>query len=152
MGTETLDEYVALNEQLAALVEAGVPIETGLESGNQSPAATLERIQRSVARRVGRGETLDEALVGDDEVPSGYRSLVQIGLRSERSLAAGFDGAGRVATATDRIRYALDAALIYPLVVAVLAYAGTICLWIFFVISRTRCQMFYNIVTLKIGT
>jgi general secretion pathway protein F len=58
---------------------------------------------------------------------------VQIGLRSEKSLAAGFDGAGRVATATDRIRYALDAALIYQLVVAVLAYAGTICLCIFFV-------------------
>lgn len=133
MGTEILDKYTALNEQLAALVEAGVPIDAGLSNGRQTPAATLERIQRSVARRVGRGETLDEALAGDEEVPSGYRNLVQIGLHSQKNLAAGFDGASRVAVATDRIRHALDAALIYPLVVSVFAYAGTICLCIFFV-------------------
>lgn len=133
MGTETLDDYVALNEQLAALVAAGVPIDAGLENANRSAAATLERIQRSVTRRVGRGETLDEALAGDDEVPGGYRSLVRIGLHSQTNLAAGFDGASQVAGATDRIRYALDSALVYPLVVSVLAYAGTICLCVFFV-------------------
>lgn len=133
MGTEILDDFVALNEQLAALLDAGVPIEAGLPDGNQSPTATFERIQRSVARRVGRGETLEEALEGDDEVPTGYRSLVQIGLHSDKNLAAGFDGASRVAGAADRIRYALDSALVYPLVVSVLAYAGMICLCVFFV-------------------
>jgi general secretion pathway protein F len=134
MGTTSLENYQALNEQLAALVEAGVPIDTGLMPTGGSAAATLERIQSTVARRVGRGESLEEALQGDDqEVPSGYRSLVQLGLHGGGNLAAGFDGASRSARSADRTRYAFESALIYPLVVCVIAYAGLISMCMFFV-------------------
>jgi type II secretory pathway component PulF len=134
MESGPLDEYVALNEQLVALVDAGVPIDAGLATGGLSTAATLERIQSTVSRRVGRGETLDEALQGDEsEVPSAYRSLVRLGLHSHDTLAAGFDGASRVAGAADRVRYSVESALVYPLVVCVLAYAGMISLCVFFV-------------------
>ena len=60
-------------------------------------------------------------------MPSAYRSLVQIGLHSETNLAAGFDGAEpRRQLRPNRTRYALESALIYPLVVCVLVYAGMI--------------------------
>ncbi len=134
METASLDDYQALNEQLAALVEAGVPLDTGLPPAGGSAAATLERINVTVARRMGRGESLEEALEGDEqEVPGEYRSLVQLGLHGDSNLAAGFDGASRVASAADRTRYALESALVYPLVVCVVAYVGLISLCLFFV-------------------
>ena len=69
--TASINDYQALNEQLAALVEAGVPLDAGLPTSGGSAAAILERINVTVARRMGRGETLAEALEGDDqEVPA----------------------------------------------------------------------------------
>lgn len=133
METATLDDYLALNEQLAALVAAGVPLDVGLGPPDRSAAQALERINATVVRRVGRGESLAEALEGDDEdVPPSYRSLVQLGLHSG-NLATALDGSSRVAASVDSSRYALESACIYPLIVCLLVYAGLIGLCLFFV-------------------
>ena len=83
MPTASLDEFMALNDQLAALVEAGVPLDVDLGPRSQA-ASTLERINALVARRVSQGASLTAALETDDKLltPS-YRSMVQLGLRSD---------------------------------------------------------------------
>jgi type II secretory pathway component PulF len=134
MDHASLVDYQALNDQLAALVEAGVLVDVGLPTSNRSVIPALEQIDTTVSRRVGRGERLDEALQGDDEaVPPAYRSLVQLGLRSGDNLAAGFAGSSRTADAIDRTRYAFESAMIYPLSVCGLAYLGLIGLCLYFV-------------------
>ena len=138
MDTETLDEYQALNEQLSALVEAGVPLDVGLGSTDLPAAKAIERISATVVRRVSRGESLEQALQGDEhDVPPSYRSLVQLGLHSRSNLAAGFDGSNRVAEAVNRSSFVLETALIYPLIVCVLVYVGMIGLCLYFVPTLT---------------
>jgi general secretion pathway protein F len=126
MNTDSLDDFMAFNEQLAALIEAGVPLDVGLSQHEKSATKELERINATVVRRVSRGETLVEALSGDEQdVPAAYRSMVLHGLRTA-NLTAGLDGAVGVAGAVDDSRSALGSAIIYPLIVCTLAYAGLI--------------------------
>jgi hypothetical protein len=54
MSTASLDDFMALNDQVAALVEAGVPLDVDLGPPRQT-AATLERINALIARRVSQG-------------------------------------------------------------------------------------------------
>jgi type II secretory pathway component PulF len=130
LETATLDDFMALNDQLAALAEAGLPLSLGLDGDGDHATASLERINADVARRVSRGATLAEALDDADRVPASYRCLMQIGLRSGQ-LDAALDGSQRLADAAEQSRYGLRAAFFYPLVVCGLAYLGLIglCLW-----------------------
>src|SRR5688572_3717612 len=115
MDTESLGDFMALNEQLGALMQAGVPLDVGLSPRAQSATKELERINATVIRRVNRGESLVEALSGDGEdVPAAYRSVVLHGLRTG-DLTAALDGAVGVAASVDESRSALESAFIYPL-------------------------------------
>ncbi len=131
MEAATLDDFMAFNDQLAALVEAGVSLELGLESTGDHPAESLERINAAVARRVSRGASLADAIDDDDRLPDAYRCLVQIGLRSGQFDAA-LDGAQRVADSTEDASYGVRAALFYPLIVCSLVWLGLMgfCLWL----------------------
>lgn len=126
METVTLDDLMALNDELAALAEAGVPLDIGLRELGKDTAEDLTKINATIARRVSRGASLEEALESDDNgVPAAYRSFVLAGLRSG-DLDAALDGSTRVATRVDECRYAVRSAFVYPIVVACLAYAGMI--------------------------
>jgi general secretion pathway protein F len=133
MDTTTLDDFVAWNDQLAALVQAGVPLDLGLGTSGTDLAESLKRINATVARRVDRGESLGEAIQDDEQaVPSSYRALVELGL-SSGSLAAAIDGSNRVAESIDNSRYVVRSSFIYPLVVCFLAFVGLIVFCLFFV-------------------
>ncbi len=124
MEHATLDDLMALNDQLAALVEAGVPLELGLDGSVEHAAAALERINAAVARRVSRGESLVDALENDQgTIPTPYRSVVQIGLKSG-DMHAAIDAASHVAEVKDQSRYNIRSAFFYPLVVCFLAAIG----------------------------
>ena len=121
-----LDDLKVLNEQLAALTEAGVPLDLGLGQTGKRAAGSLEKINSIVGRRVEHGEPLSDALDGDEATtPTPYRSLVQLGLRSG-NLYAALDGSNQLAASVDQSRYAVRAALLYPLVLCLLAYIGMI--------------------------
>jgi type II secretory pathway component PulF len=127
----TLDDFMALNEQLAALARARVPLDVGWTTGTDGPEKTLERINAAVARQVSRGATVDEAIERDPTVPPAYRCLVEVGLRGH-DLDAALDGAQRLAETNDTSRSSIRAALFYPLIVCGLAYFGLIgvCHWL----------------------
>jgi type II secretory pathway component PulF len=131
--TASLDDVMALNDQLAAMAAAGVPLDIGLDTASHDAAAALEKINAALARRVSRGQSLLEALEDDDpSVPRAYRRLVQLGLRTG-DLYAGLAGSHRLAESVERTRYGLRAAFLYPLVVCCLALAGLVAFCLFFV-------------------
>jgi general secretion pathway protein F len=132
MRTATLDDFMALNDQLAALLQAGVPIDAGLGSGGQDALAQLREINASVARRVSQGVSLDTALEQDDAAPPAYRGLIQVGLRSG-NLGAVLGGHSQLAQSARGAREAFWRGMLYPLIVCTLAYAGLVCLCLFFV-------------------
>jgi type II secretory pathway component PulF len=135
MESITLDDFRAWNDQLAALLQAGIPLDIGLDASDNEFADTLKTINATIARRVNRGETLAEALEDDDRaVPSAYRSLVQLGLRSG-DLNAGLDGSTRIAESADTACYTLHSAFIYPLILCGFAFVGAVVFCRYFVPS-----------------
>jgi general secretion pathway protein F len=135
MESITLADFRAWNDQLAALVQAGVPLDVGLVASDDEFAETLKTINATVARRVNRGESLEEAIDDDDHaVPSAYRSLVLLGLRSG-DLNAGLGGSTRVAESADASRYTFQSAFVYPLILCGFAFVGVIVFCRYFVPS-----------------
>ncbi|MGE3641029.1 MAG: type II secretion system F family protein [Pirellulales bacterium] len=132
MESATLDDYLAFNEQLAALSAAGIPLELDLSPAGRSPQAALERINATVSRRMNRGESLAEALTGDDQdLPPSYRSLIETGLY-KGNLAAALDESHAVADSVADSRSRLATGFVYPLVICALLYAGlwSLCLFL----------------------
>jgi type II secretory pathway component PulF len=132
MDTASLDDLSALNEQLSALADAGVPLDIALGDADRPAAKDLERIRATVARRMNRGESLEQALEGDNEdVPASYRGLLQVGIHTGDFTTA-LDGSSRVAESLDDSRSTLQSAFVYPLVICMLAYIGLVgfCLYL----------------------
>jgi general secretion pathway protein F len=119
----TLDELIALNDEIAALVRSGVPLEEGLaELGGDLPGR-LGQFAKVLAERTARGESLVEAMAGDEQLPPAYRAIIEAGVRAGRLPAA----LEAVATAARRLSetYRITAsAAIYPLMVVLVAWCG----------------------------
>ncbi|MBN2475801.1 MAG: type II secretion system F family protein [Pirellulales bacterium] len=121
-GAITLDELIALNDEIAALVRAGVPLEPALaELGGDLPGR-LGRIVAGLAERTNRGESLLQAL-GDASLrmPPVYRAVVEAGLKSGRLPTALEALAGSIRRLAET-RRGLATAAIYPLIVFLLAW------------------------------
>lgn len=131
MSQADLPRFLDLNDQLVALVKAGVPVHLGLPPRTSDAAIACEQIGSLVARRVGEGASLGDAL-GDSAVPHEYRSVVQLALAGD-SLPAALAGARNIARQRDEARHAVRAALRYPLMICVLAYAGLVLFCLTFV-------------------
>jgi len=112
-----LEEFVALNDELAALARGGLPLELGLSSGGR------RRLADRIAERIRRGQSLDDALAAEgDRLPRAYRAVVEAGLRSGR-LADAVETVSRAARAMIRMRRRLAVAAIYPSILIVAAFA-----------------------------
>ncbi|QDT75217.1 Type II secretion system protein F [Lacipirellula limnantheis] len=123
MDTASLDDFMALNDQITALIRAQVP--TGLELGScgDQAAGTLEKINAAVARRVSRGESLADAIGDEPTAPAAYRSVMQAGWRSGNVQQA-LDNSSRLAESAEESRYRTRAAFFYPFLVCALAAVG----------------------------
>ncbi len=132
MNTAELNEFMALNDQLSALIEAGVPIGLGQEIPDRDLPAMLSRINASVARRVSGGESVEAALEADAAVPEWYRNLIVSGLRSG-NMDAALREFGRVDNSVEESSFVTSSAVYYPLVVCGLAYLGMIGFCLLFV-------------------
>ena len=121
-GQVSLDQLIALNDEIAALVRAGVPLERGLaELGADIPGRLGDVMQR-LGSRLGAGESLPRALAAEGQaLPPIYCAVVEAGLRSGR-LSAALEGMGYFARGYTEMRRAVGLALLYPLLVFSLAY------------------------------
>jgi general secretion pathway protein F len=124
MEIASLDDFMALNDQLAALISAGVPLQLGLESLDERPSAAFERINATVARRVSRGASLAEALGDEDPaMPAAYRNVMLVAIESGEVQGA-LDAAAQLAQSIDGSRRLIRGAFFYPVVVCILAAIG----------------------------
>ncbi|WP_165227428.1 type II secretion system F family protein [Aquisphaera insulae] len=121
-GSLTLGELAALNEEIVALVKAGLPLDQGLARIGDDLRGGLKRIAESLAVRLGRGEDLHQALEAESAAaPPLYRAVVEAGAKSG-NLASALEGLARYIRGYAEARETIGLALWYPLVVLSLAY------------------------------
>ncbi|MGO9465360.1 MAG: type II secretion system F family protein [Isosphaeraceae bacterium] len=122
-GSITIEQLIALNDEIAALVRAGIPLERGLMVAGRDLHGRLGRITTALGTRLGRGESLVEALAGEGKsIPALYRAVVEAGARSGR-LPVALEGLSRYVRGYSEARSAIGLALWYPVLVLCLAYA-----------------------------
>jgi len=119
----TLDQLVALNQEMAALVRAGVPLGEGLRRLADDLPGRSGKVAVMLAQRLEQGQPLGRILADHPDVfPPVYRAVVEAGLRAGRLEAALESLAGCARRLADTRRTAL-LSLVYPLVVFVVAWA-----------------------------
>ncbi len=121
-GPIGLDELIALNDEIAALSRAGLPLERGLLGFGSEVPGRLGSAAAGLAERLERGEGLAEAR-RDDRAgwPPTSRAAVEAGLRSGR-LAAALEDLAAYARGFAELRRAVGLAFLYPVMVLLLAW------------------------------
>jgi type II secretory pathway component PulF len=137
-----LDTLIAFNDQLVALDEAGVPV--GFAGNSKELAAELEKSNALLARRISRGESIDEAVESEADLPNWYRTLVLAAIKSG-NVDSALRGFTAIATSADQKRYVAESAFFYPLIVASLAYCGIVGFCLFFVPSLQSAYASFRI-------
>lgn len=123
IDTLTLDDLIAVNEEIAALVRAGVPLERGLASIAAELPSRSGRLAARLAQRTEQGATLIEAIEAEgDRLPAAYRAVIAAGLRSGR-LDAAVRGLVDAARRMADLRRVTGLALAYPLIIVLAAWA-----------------------------
>jgi type II secretory pathway component PulF len=118
----TLDQLVALNDEIAALVRSGVPLETNLAEIGRDMPGSLGDITALISRRASQGESLSELLARSSaQFPPVYRAVVEAGLRSGRLSSALEALSGSIRRLADTRRSVASAAL-YPFLVVILGW------------------------------
>lgn len=122
----TLDDLIALNDEMAALVRCGVPLEAGLAELGADLPGRLGRFAALLAQRTARGESLAQAITAEaGQLPPSYRAVVEAGIRAGRLPAALESVASSARRLSETHRAAVIAAT-YPLLVALVAWGGLI--------------------------
>ncbi len=120
----TLNDLLALNEEIAALVRAGVPLEQGLASLGADMPGRLGSTAAALAARTARGESLEQALADQAVALSpAYQAVVQAGLRAGR-LPAALEAVAASAQRTAETQRAAIVAVSYPLLIFALVWLG----------------------------
>ena len=124
----TLDDVIALNDEIAALVRAGVPLETGLAELQSDLPGRLRQVTAMLAQRTARGESLGEAIAASsNHLPAVYRAVINAGVRAGRLPAALETVAVTARRLSETYRMAATT-MLYPLLVVLVAW----CAFLFF--------------------
>src|SRR5688500_16429760 len=119
----SLEQLIAVNDEVAALVRSGVPLELGLRQAAGDLPGRLRRISSDLAAALNRGDSLPEALDRcGHQFPPVYRAIVEAGLRG-RNLPRALEAVTGFAKSSLELRRQLSLALVYPLIVIGVAYA-----------------------------
>lgn len=122
LGEVPLSQLVGLNEEIAALVRTGIPLERGLLELSRELPGRPGAVARSLASRLQNGETLEQILADDRAgLPKLWRAVVAAGIRSG-NLAAALESMTRTGRRVGELRRSLVLAAIYPTLVLVVAY------------------------------
>ncbi len=128
-----LQDLALLNQEIAALVRAGVPLESGLAIAGQSGSGAQEMLMLQLAQRLRDGQSFSEALhsAGGD-LPKLYRAVVEAGARTGR-LPEALESLATFAQQTLQLRRRIDLALMYPALVLLMAglmFAWLVAFWV----------------------
>ncbi len=118
----SLDDLVALNDEIAGLVLAGVPLEMGLASWGGDLPGQLGRTVTRLGQSIGEGRSLSQSLADQgDQIPPVYHAIVTAGLKSGR-LPAALESLAHSARNLKEVRGAIGLAVLYPLIIVLVAY------------------------------
>ena len=117
----TLDQLVALNDEMAALVRAGVPLPEGLSQLSQELPGHLGRNASQLSEQLIAGKPLDQAVreLGDRFAPV-YSAIILAGVRSGR-LPAALESLSTTLHRLADIRRSFSVAMLYPMIVLLVA-------------------------------
>ncbi|MCL4203693.1 MAG: type II secretion system F family protein [Pirellulaceae bacterium] len=116
----TLEQLTALNQEIAALARAGVPLNYGLLHLGRDLPGRLGRLANQVGERLESGQPLGEALRAVPQMPPAYAAIVAAGVRSGR-LAVALDDMATLIRRVGEMQRLMYLALLYPLLVLFLA-------------------------------
>lgn len=132
-GSISLDELIALADEMAALARAGVPLEQGLLEAAGDLSNRSGKLATDVAHRMRTGESFLHIIASSPGIfPPAYRAVVEAGARTGR-LSSALEGLANSARRAAELRRLARAAIVYPLSVALLAY-------VLFILSILRFQ------------
>jgi type II secretory pathway component PulF len=120
MSAITLDQLLALNDEIAALVRAGVPLEKNLGLLGEEMPGNLGYLATMISDRAMRGESLEHIIATESsQFPPVYRAVIEAGQRAGRLPAALESLTGTIRRLNETRRTVLVSAL-YPLMVLIL--------------------------------
>jgi general secretion pathway protein F len=118
----SLEDLIVLNDEIAALVRAGIPLDRGLLATGSDMPGRLGDLTTAVAMQLGRGSSILEAIEAErTDIPDAYRAVVAAGIRSGRLAAATESVAGHLRRLAQS-RREISMALVYPVMIVVLAW------------------------------
>lgn len=116
----TLDQLIALNDEIAALVRCGVPLEANLAKIGQDMPGTLGHITTVLANRAHQGQSLPQIISEcSANFPPAYRAVIDAGLRAGRLPAALESLSTNIRRLADTRRN-IAAAVLYPFLVIII--------------------------------
>ncbi len=122
-STPSTEDLVALNDEIVALVRAGVPLERGLGLLADDLPGQLGKMAEALGQRMQQGATFAEAVDQEGgDFPPLYMAVVKSGVRSGR-LAVALEGLTTTLRHMADLRATTGVALLYPLLVLFLAWA-----------------------------
>src|SRR5881392_2985626 len=132
-GPLTADDLATLNDEIAAMARAGLPLDQGLAHlAKEMGSGRLQKMTAALAAEMHAGKTLPEALASQaGNVPPFYASLVTAGIRSGR-LGDVLATLTSYARAISELRATVINSLIYPTIILVLGF-GLLLGWVLFV-------------------
>ena len=89
MSSVSIEQLIALNDEIVSLVRGGMPLDAGLRELGQSSGGVMRRLTEALTTRMEHGASLEEALSAEQaQLPPEYRAVVTAGLRAGRLPAA----------------------------------------------------------------
>ena len=119
----SVEDLIALNDEIASLVRMGVPLELGLRGTAESACGRLRGLSGGLAERMRAGASLTDALAAEgDRIPAVYHAVVTTGLKAGR-LPEAMEALTRFSQSVLEMRQHISLALLYPFLILAMAYA-----------------------------
>jgi type II secretory pathway component PulF len=129
-GSLSTDDLVTLNEEIAAMARAGLPLDQGLSAmAREMGTGRLQRATAQIAEDLRAGRTLPEALGRQSgRVPDFYPALVSVAVRSSR-IGEVLSTLTVYARSISDLRATIVGAIFYPAVVITFSFVlfGFVC-------------------------
>jgi general secretion pathway protein F len=123
LGSRAVADFILLNEEIAALVRARLPLESNLADLARELPKRSGSLAEEIRRRLEVGQSLTDAIDGAcASLPAAYRATILAGVESG-DLAGALESLAECASRFEQLRRVAGFAVLYPLVLFL-----TICL------------------------
>ncbi|HBL47638.1 type II secretion system F family protein [Gimesia sp.] len=118
----SIANLVDLNDELIAMIRAGIPLDQGLRNAAKHLNKDSKRFTEQLALRIEEGFSLEEAIEpGANDLPHSYISLLKSAIRMGK-LPEALSAYTAFARSRMELRQEISIALIYPGIVLVMAF------------------------------